>query len=214
MCAQKSKVLSSKGKRQVGKLTSGERGKNITLMFAMNPTGHFIPPLFIFPRQRTNDRLMLGAPEESVTFAQGSGWMNGKIFLPWLKHFTKHVRPVDNDPVLLILDGHASHKELPAILFAREHNIHMISIPPHTTHKLQPLDRCFMKPFKNTVSEEMAFWMRQNARQRIIESDMAGTVSSAFTKVSCLEIVRNGFSCTGIHPFNPNIFSDVDFLPC
>lgn len=214
-CVHKNqKVLSTKGKRQVGKLTSGERGKNITLMFGMNPTGHFIPPLFIFPRQRMNERLMLGAPEESVAFAQPSGWMNGEIFLLWLKHFAKHVRPTANDPVLLVLDGHASHKELPVILFAREHNIHMISIPPHTTHKLQPLDRSFMKPFKDAMSQEMAIWMRRNAGQRIIESDMAGIVSSAFTKVSRLEIARSGFSCTGIHPFNANIFPDLDFLPC
>lgn len=46
------KVLSFKGKKQVGKLTSAERGKNVTLMFAMSVTGHFVPPLFNFLRKK------------------------------------------------------------------------------------------------------------------------------------------------------------------
>ena len=47
----KFKVLASKGKKQVGKLTSGERGKTITV--CVNASGdQFIPPLFIFPRKK------------------------------------------------------------------------------------------------------------------------------------------------------------------
>ena len=72
------KVLSVKGKKQVGKLTSSERGRNVTVMFSMNVTGHFIPPMFIFPRKKmdNNGRLMIGAPPESIGFACESGWMN------------------------------------------------------------------------------------------------------------------------------------------
>jgi hypothetical protein len=45
------KVLSVKGKKQVGKLTSGERGRNVTVLLCINAAGdHFIPPLFVFPR--------------------------------------------------------------------------------------------------------------------------------------------------------------------
>ena len=33
-----------------------------------------------------------------------------------------------------------------------------------------------------------------------------------FTKVARLEIAQNGFRCTGIQPFDRDIFSDLDFL--
>jgi len=89
------KVISIKGKKQVGKLTSAERGRNITLMFAMNVTGHFVPPLFIFPRKKMDkyNRLMIGAPPQSIAIPHESGWMNGDIFLHWLQHFKQHVQP-------------------------------------------------------------------------------------------------------------------------
>jgi hypothetical protein len=53
------KVLSVKGKKQVGKLTSAEKGRNVTVMFSMNPTGHFIPPMFIFPRKKKWIRMVI-----------------------------------------------------------------------------------------------------------------------------------------------------------
>ena len=80
------KVLSVKGKKQVGKLTSAEKGRNVTVMFSMNPTGHFIP-MFIFPRTKMgkNGRLMIGAPPESISVACESGWMNKFKFI-WVHH--------------------------------------------------------------------------------------------------------------------------------
>ena len=209
------KVLSIKGKKQVGKLTSAERGRNITVTFAMNVTGHFIPPLFIFPRKKMdkNGRLMIGAPPESIAVPQETGWMNGDVFLRWLQHFKQHALPTKTNPILLILDGHASHKELAVLEYARKNNIHMLSTPPHTTHKLQPLDRTFFKPFKAAFATASASWMRRNPAARITDYDIAALVSEAFSKAARLDIAQNGFKCTGIYPFNPNIFTEVDFLP-
>lgn len=49
----KQKVLAAKGKKQVGKLTSGEKGRTITVLLCVNASGdQFIPPLFIFPRKK------------------------------------------------------------------------------------------------------------------------------------------------------------------
>ena len=83
------KVLSVKRKQQVGKLTLGERGRNIMLMFSMNVTGQFIPPLYIFSPKKVdrNKHLMIGAPIDCIAIPCSSGWMNGDIFVKWLGHF-------------------------------------------------------------------------------------------------------------------------------
>jgi len=209
------KVISIKGKKQVDKLTSAERGRNITLMFAMNVTGHFVPPLFIFPRKKMDkyNRLMIGAPPQSIAIPHESGWMNGDIFLHWLQHFKQHVQPSKENPVLLILDGHASHKELTVIEYARKNYIHMLSTPPHTTHKLQPLDRTFFKPFKSAYASACAVWMRQNPGARITDYDIAALVDSSFTKAARLEIAQNGFKCTGISIVKFLVILIFDQLP-
>ncbi|CAG5036361.1 unnamed protein product [Parnassius apollo] len=160
-----------------------------------------------------NGRLMIGAPPDSIATPQESGWMNGEVFFQWLQHFKQHVQPTETNPVLLILDGHASHKELAVIKYARNHYIHMLSTPPHTTHKLQPLDRTFFKPFKSAFATASSAWMRRNPAARITDYDIAALVDEAFSRAARLDIAQNGFKCTGIYPFNPEIFTDIDFLP-
>lgn len=100
--------------------------------------------------------LMIGTPPQSIAILHESEWINGSIFLQWLQHFKQHVQPSKENPVFLILDGHASHKELTVIEYVRKNYIHMLSTPSHTTHKLQPLDRTFFKPFKSVYASTSA----------------------------------------------------------
>lgn len=210
------KVLSMKGKKQVSKLTSGERGRNITVMLCINASGdQFIPPLFVFPRIRMDPQLTKDAPDGSIFDAQESGWISVSGFVKWLKAFIERVNPTAENPVLLILDGHSTHKDLQAILLAKKHHVHMLSLPPHTTHKLQPLDRAVMRPFKSAFNAACEAWMSKYGKLglKIIDRDICGLVGTAFTKICRMELAKSGFQCTGIYPLNRNIFSDLDFLP-
>lgn len=45
------KVIAMKGQKQVGQITSAERGTLITMCGAINANGNNIPPLLIFPRK-------------------------------------------------------------------------------------------------------------------------------------------------------------------
>lgn len=44
------KVLAKKGQKQVGGMTSGQRGYNVTMIGAINAGGGYMPPMLIFPR--------------------------------------------------------------------------------------------------------------------------------------------------------------------
>ena len=43
-------------------------------------------------------------------------------------------------PLLLLLDGHSTYFEPKSFLFARDNNIIIFCLLPHTTHICQPLD--------------------------------------------------------------------------
>ena len=45
------RVITLKGTRQVGAMTSGERGTLVTVGVAANAIGNSVPPIFIFPRK-------------------------------------------------------------------------------------------------------------------------------------------------------------------
>lgn len=44
-------IVAQKGKKEVGALTSQERGTLVTCAIAINGTGNSIPPIFVFPRK-------------------------------------------------------------------------------------------------------------------------------------------------------------------
>ena len=151
---------------------------------------------------------MNGAPPENIDVACESGWMNAETFLQWLQHFQQHVHSSAARPVLLIWDGHGSHKDLRVIEYARDNHIHMLSTPPHTTHKFESHEWVFFKPFKQAYGSASASWMHQNLCARLTEYDVAGLVNTTFTKLARLEIAQNGFRCTENQPFDREIFSD------
>ena len=66
-------VVATKGVRQVGKMTSGERGATVTVICGMNAAGNYTPPMFIFPRKRMQPGLMVGAPLQSVGYCGTAG---------------------------------------------------------------------------------------------------------------------------------------------
>ena len=51
-------VLAEKSIKQVGSLTSAERGQLITLICVISATGNNIPPLLIFPRVNFKDHFI------------------------------------------------------------------------------------------------------------------------------------------------------------
>ncbi|XP_055634817.1 uncharacterized protein LOC129774830 isoform X2 [Toxorhynchites rutilus septentrionalis] len=189
------KLVARRGQRQVGRLVSTERGTNTRITMAMSASGQFLPPFFIFPRQRMNGALKTGAPPESAFTCNVSGWSTIDTFSLWFDHFMLFAHPTADNPVLLILDGHTSHtKNLDVLEKAKRNHVRIISIPPHTSHKTQPLDVTFMGPFKAYYSKALSTFMKLNT---------AGKLS----------IAHNDFRKTGIHPFNRQVFSDDDFAP-
>ena len=56
-------------------------------------------------------------------------------------------------PVLLIMDGHGTHMSIELIELARSNGVHLLCLPSHTTHILQPLDVGIFKSFKSNFSK-------------------------------------------------------------
>lgn len=88
----------------------------------------------------------------------------------------------------------------------------MISLPSHTTRKLQPLDRAIMRLFKAAYNEACAQWMKQYCPLKIAQRDIAGLVRTAFMAICRMDLAKSGFSCIGLHPLKKDIFTGLDYL--
>ncbi|KAJ8935133.1 hypothetical protein NQ318_015788 [Aromia moschata] len=207
------KVLAPKGQRNVGKVVSGERGTLITAVCCANAAGFYVPPALIFPRKREKKELLHGAPTGTILMVSDTGFINTDLFLKWLQHFNEYVRPSNDNPVLLLLDNHSSHISLPAITFCRSNGIHLLSIPPHSSHKLQPLDVGFFGPLKNSYAQEADKWMVCNPGKTITQCEVATLFGNAYNRVASLEKAMKSFESAGVWPYNPDTFGEEEFCP-
>lgn len=64
------KVVARKGKRQVGAITSGERGILTTMVCAVNAAGFYVPPMTIFKRKSSTMILKLEHPQQALLLFQ------------------------------------------------------------------------------------------------------------------------------------------------
>ena len=138
--------------------------------------------------------------------------MNGEVFSEWLEHFIKFTKPTLEKKVLLILDGHKSHTHsIKALQRASDCGVMMISLPPHTSHRLQPLDLCFFKPLKNYYYQEVPKWLRNHPGRAVTQYQISQLFGFAYGKAA--SIAFNGFRKAGIYPLDRDVFEEADFLP-
>ncbi|XP_045469070.1 MFS-type transporter clz9-like [Harmonia axyridis] len=206
------KVLAGKHVRQVGQVTSAERGSLVTVCFAVNALGNSIPPFFIFPRVKYNDSFVAGAPTGSDGDSYPSGWMTIKSFVKYMKHFVKYSNASLQNRVLLILDNHESHVNIEVIEYAKLNGVTLLTLPPHCSNKLQPLDVAIYSSFKARYNAAMNNWMLSNPGRTITIYNIPGFVSTIMSQAFSQSNILSGFRKTGIHPYNPDIFTDEDFL--
>ena len=204
-----SKVLSTKGKRQVGATTSAERGSTTTGVYCHSGTGNYLAPMLVFRRKRIANSLKADAPAGKIFACTDSGWIDSDCFLIWLKHFIASVNPSVENKHLLLLDGHASHtKNLEAIKLARENGVLMLSFPPHTTHKMQPLDVSFFRSLKNWYNIEIEKFLRTHPGQAVTVHQISKFVSASFVAAATMGTAVNGFRKAGVWPPNRHVFDD------
>jgi hypothetical protein len=62
--------------KQVGRITSALRGKNITVVGTVTAAGTFIPPMIIYRRVRMNPQLLVGSFPRTTATANKSFWLD------------------------------------------------------------------------------------------------------------------------------------------
>ncbi|KAG5278091.1 hypothetical protein AALO_G00095080 [Alosa alosa] len=182
-------VVTETGKKQVDSVTSAERGELVSVVCAVNAAGNVIPPMFVFPRVKFKDCFMTGAPPGAKGTATRTGWMNEDIWPEFLDHLIQHTNCTPDRPMLLILDNLKAHISLKAIEMSKSIGIVLLTLPPHTSHRMQPLDVAVYGPFKTQYSRALDGWMRSPRN------------------------ITSGFRSTGIFPYNQDIFPDEAFAP-
>lgn len=207
------KVLAQKGTKQVSKVTSAERGTLVTTCCIVGANGQYLPPIMIFPRVHYKPFMTTGAPDRTLGLANKAGWMNSECFVKVIHHFIKHTLSSKENPTLLLMDNHESHLSLEGLDLCKENGVTILTIPPHCTNKLQPLDVGILKPFHTLYNSAVDSWMMAHPGENFTIYNVASCVGFAYPRAMSPINICAAFKKTGIFPYNRHIFSEEDFMP-
>lgn len=148
----------------------------------------------------------------SEGYANGSGWMDTEHFIKYFQHFIKHTFATKENPLLLVMDNHLSHISLAIVNLAKEHGIEIVTLPPHCSHRLQPLDVAVFGPFKHYYDVKCDDWSKSNAGRAVEIHHVPALADKTMDESMNKKNIKAGFHRTGIYPLNRNKFDESDFL--
>ncbi|KIJ29349.1 hypothetical protein M422DRAFT_147385, partial [Sphaerobolus stellatus SS14] len=195
---------------------AGDKSDNlvlVTVLECISATGAACPPGFILPYTHGKVAECLSENAHRVVTSE-NGWTDNticsdwfkKVFLPWAK-----TQRDSAFPIIFISDGHASHETHEIRLAALDNSITMISLPPYTTHKLQPLDVGVFAPLQCNWGKrcnELAVTGDEITCDTVIEEYMAVRKNNMKEN-----IILSAWCHSGLYPYNPNTFTNAYYAP-
>lgn len=206
------KVLADSATRRLNKVTSAERGQLVTACCIICSNGTFLPPVLVFPRRNFKPFMLKGAPNGTLGLANPTGWMVTDIFQEVMEHFIKHSNTTPDNPSVLIFDNHESHLGPVTNRLAKEHGVYVVTIPPHCSDKIQPLDIAVYRSTKSFYNAEMDKWMCNHPGKTITIYEVAELFGAAFYRSMTPSNICSAFKTAGIFPFNPDVFAEELYL--
>ena len=174
------KVVDKLGAKHPSHIAGQTKGQ-VTVLACISAAGASLPPYVIFDRQSLNPEMVRGEIPGSIYRLSAKGWINQELFQIWfMKHFLSYVP--STRPLLLLLDGHSSHYCPEVIRMVSENQIIVFTLPPHTTHLTQPLDKSAFGSLKECWKQVCHKFLIGNSGKVITRYDVCSLLSEAWSQ--------------------------------
>jgi hypothetical protein len=116
--------------------------------------------------------------------------------------FDRHIKEkAKRDWRLLIVDGHSSHVNLEFLEACKRLRIVVLILPPHSTHRLQPLDVGLFLPLSNYYSLELDRLMHiSDGITRLTKRNFWNIFKKSWNQAFTEKNIKSAFAKTGINP--------------
>ena len=195
-------VYTKKGARDTY-LKAPDAGRTMySVLVCGSASGVYLPPLVVYKSKNLYQNWMNDGPRGCVYTCNESGYMMDINFETWFtKCFVKEVSSLVK-PVILTFDGHGSHLTYHTISEAKENDIILVCLPPHTSHALQPLDVAVFKGFKDIWRNILQqFYSDTRHQNRCDKSEFPKLLAKLYNRLKPESLV-NGFKESGLYPLD------------
>jgi hypothetical protein len=185
----------------------------VTVIQGVNALGWCVPPFIVVKGayHLANWYTESALPPDWAIKPTTNGWTDNETGLEWIQHFEKHTAHRKTGVYrMLVIDGHESHVSAEFDRFCKDHNIITISMPPHSSHLLQPLDVGCFSPLKRAYGRQIEVLMKSHINH-VTKDNFFIAFKDAFYTVFTEYNVKAGFRGAGLVPHDPDmVISKLD----
>ena len=192
----------------------------ISLLACISADGTALPPALIYK----GDSLYLQdtwledwVPAHKAHFAiSPNGWSCNALGLNWLETvFDRYTRQkAGNRRRMLLVDGHSSHVNMAFINACDRLRILLMILPPHATHRLQPLDVSLFSPLATYYTNGLNDLMFKSLGLVSMSKRLFWKIFwPAWNQAFSVENIASAYRNTGVWPYNPAIILDTITIP-
>jgi hypothetical protein len=203
----KSQYVYSKNGREVF-IPNAKNRELITLVECVSADGVAIEPMVIVKAASIMEHWVMDIPDWYLINVSESGYSNDKLALDWIKHFNNRTKGRTTGAWrMLLVDGHGSHETKEFRAYAESQKIQIFSLPPHTTHILQPLDVGCFQPLKWHHGSCLD-WAARTGSKVISKADFLATVAEMRRLTFTRRTILSGWRRTRLWPLEPKVVLD------
>jgi 4-hydroxybenzoate polyprenyltransferase len=194
-------VVGSSERRSIQKKQPGSRAWT-SFIECISATGKALLPLVIFKGKSVQQQWYPQdlSPYKGWEFtATDNAWTSDSTAVEWLeKVFLPQTYTLE--PRLLILDGHGSHETTDFMYLCYQHNVHLLFLPPHTSHVLQPLDLSVFSSLKTHYRTAVGLLALLTDSSPIGKQNFLACYYKARNEALSAKIIKSGWKATGLWP--------------
>ena len=181
-----------------------------SIVECISAKGVALDPLVIFKAKSIQDQwfkweFLVKHPSWQVTFSE-NGWTSNNIAVEWLeKVFLPQTQSRNPDHArLLIVDGHGSHTSDEFMTICYLNNVHLLFLPAHTSHVLQPLDLGCFSSLKAEYLKQVGEYAAITDATRVGKANFLEFYAKA-RQIGLSKInIESGWRATRLYPKNVN----------
>ena len=193
------KVIDRVGAKNPSYISGNSKGQ-VTVLACSCANGSVIPPFVIFDHKTLTPELTKEEIPGTLYGLFSNDWIDMKLFSAWFfDHFLKYVPKYR--PLLLLLDGHASHYCPEVKRIAAREKVIISTLPPNTTHMTQPLHRGCFSPLKIHWRQAVQAFVAVN-HQPTTRFDFSALFAEVWVTAMSMKNVMSGFRVCGVCPFS------------
>lgn len=199
-------TMEEKGAKQCSIVGLDDK-REVTAVLGISLSGDLLPLQVIYAGKTNLCHPDFNFPDEWDITHTTNHWSNSesmvrygeKVLIPYITRVREKIDYPEEQPALAIFDVFKAHQDEKFLDLLRNHNIHVVFVPPSCTGELQPGDQLLNAQFKSMMKESFTAYYAAEMKKQLDRGISAEKISAIDLRLSTMKPLHAHWMLESFH---------------